>query len=155
MTEEDFGPTTTSTVAITPSSLAHIEIPETDLNPVRPSIIPRESDPWDAPFLPLDERLEKDRITILLAGGDAGPGRWSLRTDVMIVATLNLETDKAVLFSVSRDMINPPLPEAWDESFIDMQYDLAVKEAEERVRQSLLRQREFEDAFWQRLQASN
>jgi ABC-type transporter Mla subunit MlaD len=29
-----------------------------------------------------------------------------------------------------------------------------LKEAEERVHQSLLRQREFEDAFWQRLQAS-
>ena len=27
-------------------------------------------------------------------------------------------------------MINPPLPAAWDESFLDMQYDLAVKEAE-------------------------
>jgi LCP family protein required for cell wall assembly len=49
----------------------------------------------------------------------------------MIVATMNLETGKAVLFSVSRDMINPPLPEAWDESFIDMQYDLAVKQADE------------------------
>ena len=29
-----------------------------------------------------------------------------------------------------------------------------LKDAEERVRQSLLRQREFEDAFWQRLQTS-
>jgi LCP family protein required for cell wall assembly len=135
-TEEDFGPTTTTTVAATtstseaPHSSPEVSIPEDDLHPVRPVIIPREPDPFGAPSLPLHERLDKDRLTILLAGGDAGPGRWSLRTDVMIVATMNLETGKAVLFSISRDMINPPLPAAWDESFLDMQYDLAVKEAE-------------------------
>jgi LCP family protein required for cell wall assembly len=139
VSEEDLGPTTTLAPPIIPSTLPpqasqwadETWLPEDDLHPVRPVIVPREPTPFDAPFLPLHERLEKDRLTVLLAGGDAGPGRWSLRTDVMIVATMNLETGKAVLFSVSRDMINPPLPEAWDESFIDMQYDLAVKQADE------------------------
>ncbi len=137
--EEDLGPTTTMTsVLITPSTLPpnasqlakEIWLPEEDYHPVRPVITPVEATPYDAPFEPLDQRLEKDRLTILLAGGDAGPGRWSLRTDVMIVATINLKTGKAVLFSISRDMVNPPLPEAWDESFIDMEYANAVRAAE-------------------------
>jgi LCP family protein required for cell wall assembly len=137
--EEDFGPVTsttssTTTLAVVSDAadwLKNPVIPDDDLNPVRPVITPREPSPFDVSFLPLGERLEKDRITILLAGGDAGPGRWSLRTDVMIVATMSIETGKAVLFSVSRDMINPPLPSGWKNSFTDMQYDLAVKEAKE------------------------
>ena len=35
-----------------------------------------------------------------------------------------------MLFSISRDMVNAPLPEAWDESFIDMEYEEAVEAAE-------------------------
>jgi len=136
--EEDLGPTTTLLPVITPSTLPpnafewgkETWIPEDDLHPVRPVITPREATLFEAPFPPLHERLEKDRLTVLLAGGDAGPGRWSLRTDVMIVATMNLQTGRAVLFSISRDMINPPLPRGWDQSFIDMQYSLAVREAE-------------------------
>jgi LCP family protein required for cell wall assembly len=137
VSEEDLGPTTTApsvTSSTLPPHTSHpanqVQIPEDDLNPVRPVITPIEATPYDAPFEPLHERLEKDRLTILLAGGDAGPGRWSLRTDVMIVATINLKTGKAVLFSISRDMVNPPLPEAWDESFIDMEYENAVRAAE-------------------------
>jgi LCP family protein required for cell wall assembly len=140
VSEEDLGPTTTTTsILITPSTLPpnssqlakEIWLPQDDFHPVRPVITPVEATPYDAPFEPLDQRLERDRLTILLAGGDAGPGRWSLRTDVMIVATINLKTDKAVLFSISRDMVNAPLPEAWDESFIDMEYANAVRAAEE------------------------
>ena len=145
VSEEDLGPTTTSTVpATTTTASATLStlpwgapwdkedwLPADDLNPARPLITPVEVAPYDAPFQPLHERLEKDRLTVLLAGGDAGPGRWSLRTDVMIVATLNLETGKAVLFSISRDMVNAPLPEAWDESFIDMDYKEAVEAAEQ------------------------
>ena len=138
VSEEDLGPTTTAVPPVTPSTLPADAaqwakerwFPSADLHPDDPVIVLREVTPFDAPFLPLHERLEKDRLTVLLAGGDAGPNRYSLRTDVMIVATMNLETGKAVLFSVSRDMIRPPLPEAWDESFIDFQYDLAVREAE-------------------------
>ncbi len=137
VSEEDLGPTTTSTPPVTPSTLPanaaqwakEYWFPPSDLHPAQPVIVPREVTPFDAPFLPLHERLERDRLTVLLAGGDAGPNRYSLRTDVMIVATMDLATGKAVLFSVSRDMIRPPLPEAWDESFIDFEYDLAVREA--------------------------
>ncbi|MFH1331089.1 MAG: LCP family protein [Actinomycetota bacterium] len=135
--EEDLGPTTTLAPLITPSTLPpnasqwakEIWIPEEDLHPVRPVIVPREGSLYEAPFLPLHERLEKDRLTVLLAGGDAGPGRWSLRTDVMIVATMNLKTGKAVLFSVSRDMVYPPLPAAWDDAFLEEDYEEVVDAA--------------------------
>jgi hypothetical protein len=49
-------------------------------------------------LLPFEERIGTDRITILLAGGDAGPGRGGLRTDTMIVATIDPLTGKAALF---------------------------------------------------------
>ncbi|HSQ37084.1 MAG TPA: LCP family protein [Acidimicrobiia bacterium] len=54
-----------------------------------------------------------NRVTVLLAGGDFGPGRADLRTDVMIVAVLDLEAGKAALISVSRDLVQAPLPAAW------------------------------------------
>lgn len=69
----------------------------------------------DPEFTPFAE--EVGRITVLLAGGDAGPGRVGLRTDVMIVATLDLETGHAALFSVSRELVGFPLPAAWDQLY--------------------------------------
>ncbi len=45
-----------------------------------------------APFLPFDERVDPGRLTFLLAGGDAGPGRGGMRTDTIMVATIDLET---------------------------------------------------------------
>jgi len=53
------------------------------------------------------------RLTVLLAGGDFGPGRHDLRTDVMILAVLDLETAKAGLLGISRDLVQAPLPAAW------------------------------------------
>lgn len=56
-----------------------------------------------------------ERITILLAGGDFGPGRNDLRTDVMIVATFDLRAGTAALIGVSRDLSQVPLPAAWSQ----------------------------------------
>ncbi len=94
---------------------------------MRPVITPGETAWCRAPFE--EDRLD-GRLTILLAGGDAGPGRWSLRTDVMIVATINLDTGKVVLFGVSRDMVYAPLPEDWNDAFIEAEYEEAVAAAE-------------------------
>jgi LCP family protein required for cell wall assembly len=66
-------------------------------------------------FSPFEDEVE--RVTVLLAGGDAGPGRFGLRTDVMIVATLDLVADRAVLFSISRELVGFPMPAAWDQLF--------------------------------------
>lgn len=71
----------------------------------------------DPELTPFSEQV--GRITILLAGGDAGPGRIGLRTDVMIVATLDLATGHAALFSVSRELVGFPMPSAWDQLYVE------------------------------------
>jgi LCP family protein required for cell wall assembly len=48
--------------------------------------------------------LGMSRITVLLLGGDAGPGRGGLRTDTMIVASVDTVTGNAVLFGLPRNM---------------------------------------------------
>jgi LCP family protein required for cell wall assembly len=51
------------------------------------------------------------RLTVLLLGGDAGQGRESLRTDTMIVATVDMATGQAAMFGLPRNTVNVPLPE--------------------------------------------
>jgi polyisoprenyl-teichoic acid--peptidoglycan teichoic acid transferase len=50
------------------------------------------------------------RLTVLLLGGDAGPDRQGRRTDTMIVASIELETGKAALFGLPRNLVQAPLP---------------------------------------------
>ena len=52
------------------------------------------------------------RLTVLLLGGDRGPGRSGIRTDTMIVLSVNVKTRNAVLFSLPRNMWGVPLPPA-------------------------------------------
>jgi polyisoprenyl-teichoic acid--peptidoglycan teichoic acid transferase len=65
-------------------------------------------------FAPLPEPVvapeDVDRITLLLVGGDAGPERGGLRTDSMIVASLDTRTNRAVLITVSRELVGFPVP---------------------------------------------
>jgi LCP family protein required for cell wall assembly len=51
------------------------------------------------------------RLDLLLVGGDAGPGRWSLRTDTMILLSVDVATGRAAMFGIPRNMMNVPLPE--------------------------------------------
>ncbi len=78
-----------------------------------------------APFQDFNERVGASRITILFAGGDAGPGRGGLRTDAMMVATIDTATGRASLFSFPRNMAQIPLPKAFDEAFVDLEIRLA------------------------------
>ena len=87
----------------------------------------------------ISEQIGSELVTVLLAGGDFGPGRTDLRTDVMIVAVLDLETHRAALISVSRDLVHAPLPAAWSrfntmlqvqQWHEERQYREAVEEAE-------------------------
>lgn len=50
------------------------------------------------------------RLNVLLIGGDAGPGRFSLRTDTMILLTVDLTTARAAMFGIPRNLLNVPLP---------------------------------------------
>jgi len=50
------------------------------------------------------------RLNLLLIGSDAGPDRWSLRTDTIIVLSVQVRTGRAALFGIPRNMIGVPLP---------------------------------------------
>lgn len=51
-----------------------------------------------------------DRVNVLLLGGDAGPGRWSLRTDSMIVVSIDPVTGDTAMISVPRNLTRMPFP---------------------------------------------
>ncbi len=88
------------------------------------AVASRSSSGADAPFLPFAERVGADRLTILIAGGDAGPGRGGLRTDTMMVATLDTVTGKAALFGFPRNLGQVPLPKQFDRAFVEMEQSL-------------------------------
>ncbi len=74
-----------------------------------------------APYIPAEDPLDKDRLTILLVGGDAGPGREGLRTDSMNIATIDLKTGQAALFGLPRNLKMVPLPTRFEKSFVDLE----------------------------------
>jgi LCP family protein required for cell wall assembly len=53
---------------------------------------------------------DRGRINILLVGGDAGPYRYGIRTDTMIVISISTRTEKAAVFGVPRNLSSVPLP---------------------------------------------
>jgi LCP family protein required for cell wall assembly len=52
----------------------------------------------------------EDRVNVLLLGGDAGPDRWSMRTDSMIVVSIDPETGDTAMISVPRNLHHLPFP---------------------------------------------
>ena len=98
-------------------------IPDGPENPVvLTQTIPTANDPsLEVPLLPLEERLAEQRLTFLLAGGDAGPGRSGLRTDTMMVMTVDILTGDASLFGIPRNFRNVPLPHRFRNSFLDLE----------------------------------
>ncbi|HSM37725.1 MAG TPA: LCP family protein, partial [Candidatus Limnocylindrales bacterium] len=54
--------------------------------------------------------LADGRLDVLLVGGDAGPGRASLRTDSMILLSVDVATGRAALSGIPRNLFNVPLP---------------------------------------------
>lgn len=60
---------------------------------------------------------DNGRLDLLLIGGDAGPGRWSLRTDTMILLSIDIATGRAAMFGIPRNMVNVPLPDGPDRAF--------------------------------------
>ena len=50
------------------------------------------------------------RLNLLLIGSDAGPDRWSLRTDTIMVLSVQVKTGRAALFGIPRNMVGVPLP---------------------------------------------
>jgi LCP family protein required for cell wall assembly len=79
------------------------------------------------PFLPFEERVGSERITILLAGGDGGPGRGGMRTDTMMVATLDVVTGRAALFGFPRNLGHTPLPPRFENAFVELQQSVNAR----------------------------
>jgi LCP family protein required for cell wall assembly len=59
------------------------------------------------------------RLNVLLIGSDAGPDRWSLRTDTMVVLSIDVETGRTALFGIPRNMVGVPLPPESAKAFRD------------------------------------
>ena len=58
-----------------------------------------------------------ERLNLFLLGADAGVGRRGTRTDTMIVVSIDPSTGNVAMFSVPRQLSNPPLPKGmgiWD-----------------------------------------
>jgi polyisoprenyl-teichoic acid--peptidoglycan teichoic acid transferase len=53
---------------------------------------------------------DKDRVNVLLLGGDGGEGREGVRTDTVIVASIATDTGDTTLFSLPRNLENLPFP---------------------------------------------
>ncbi|UPT20236.1 LytR family transcriptional regulator [Thermobifida alba] len=59
-----------------------------------------DADPWNG----------QDRVNVLLLGGDAGQNRYGMRTDTMIVASIDVETGDVLLIGLPRNLENVPFP---------------------------------------------
>ena len=89
-------------------------------SPTEPSIphelIPNQTQPPAPPPAPpdsgVDPALLTDVSTILLLGGDAGPGRSGLRTDSMILVSVHRPSGRAALISVPRNLEHLMFPPA-------------------------------------------
>ena len=67
------------------------------VNPASPAS-PIDADPWGG----------QDRVNVLLLGGDGGADRVGVRTDTMIVASVDTRTGATVLFSLPRNLQRVP-----------------------------------------------
>jgi LCP family protein required for cell wall assembly len=102
-------PPTTTTTAPPPSTVgASTSVPSTTVHVARP--VPHEIIPEPPPRKPsapdsgLDPAWLAEVSTILLLGGDAGPGRSGLRTDSMILVSIHRPSGRAALISVPRNL---------------------------------------------------
>jgi polyisoprenyl-teichoic acid--peptidoglycan teichoic acid transferase len=53
---------------------------------------------------------DKERVNVLLLGGDGGKGREGVRTDTVIVASVDTHTGNTALISLPRNLENLPFP---------------------------------------------
>ncbi len=66
----------------------------------RPTVV-NTKDPWE----------DKPRLNLLLLGGDDGPNRPGVRTDTVIVASIDTKTGNTALISMPRQLTFMPFPE--------------------------------------------
>ena len=57
------------------------------------------------------DATDDDFQTILLLGGDEGPGRWALRTDTMILVSIHKSSGRVAMVSIPRNLRGVRFPE--------------------------------------------
>ncbi len=98
-------PPATAPPTATPSPTGSTS-PSPSAAPSAAAVVPSPSPaPSPAPRWATDGRLN-----VLLIGSDAGPDRRSLRTDTIIVLSVDVETGHAALFGIPRNLVGVPLP---------------------------------------------
>lgn len=98
------GPPPRNPIAMQDSWMRYVIVPRADGSTGGVSTV------GDVGMPPILAPMDGERVTVLLAGGDAGPGRAGLRTDVIMVATMDLSTNKAYLITISRELVGFPVP---------------------------------------------
>ena len=105
-------PTPSPSVVPTPSSSATQTLapsPSPSTTPV-PSPSPSPTPVPSPTQTPRPDWASDGRLDVLIVGGDAGPDRWSLRTDTMILVSVDVKTGRAAMFGIPRNLYNVPLP---------------------------------------------
>lgn len=90
-------------VAYSASGLAAVFSPDDDNKSETLPTITNKVDPW----------AEKDRLNVLVLGGDSGTGRdakLGMRTDTVIVASIDTHNGSTTLFSLPRQTARMPFP---------------------------------------------
>jgi LCP family protein required for cell wall assembly len=86
------------------------------LEPARPGASPSTPPteptvpPTPAPTTTLPPIVGENRVNVLLLGGDAGADRWSLRTDSMVLVSIDPITGDTAMISVPRNLTRLPFP---------------------------------------------
>jgi len=75
----------------------------------------RAGDPWQG----------RSRINVLLVASDAGPDRYGVRTDSLVLTSIDVHTGNVVMFSLPRNLQRVPLPagplrDTWPDGFPDL-----------------------------------
>lgn len=96
------GPDGLASAAPTPSEPTS---PDSGAPSSQPTLAPAPS-PSPAPEWAADGRLN-----VLLIGSDAGPGRWSMRADAIILVSIEIPSGRVAAFSLPRYTLGVPLPE--------------------------------------------
>jgi len=91
-------PTATAAPATTTTTAATAATTATTV----PTTVPRSAPPTTT--------APAGRWNIVLLGGDAGPHRWGLRTDTMIVVSIDRRTGDLASISVPRNLQHLPMP---------------------------------------------
>ena len=87
---------------------------------------PLAESPISEPVSGATSNSGKEFTTVLLLGGDAGAGRWSLRTDTMILAIIHNDSGRIAMVSIPRNMVGlkfppmTPMADAFPNGFDDL-----------------------------------